>query len=202
MSFLAALLHHAIYVCLLGFLLTLITLPHIGAQQPPLPPGPDPNPSPSQWMIWVVITLTVLFTTIYSIFLAHCSPAVAADGRGFSWPVLAGRTMMARGLDAAVIDTFPMLVYADIKGMKLRKGALERVVCLSEFKDHETLHLILKCDHMFHPNCIDEWFAFHSTCPVCRAELAPQSSESPRAIIPIVGMMQATEPSIQVGRKP
>jgi E3 ubiquitin-protein ligase ATL6/9/15/31/42/55 len=46
------------------------------------------------------------------------------------------------------------------------------------WKDHETLRLIPKCDHVFHPDCIDAWLGSHTTCPVCRANLVPQPGES------------------------
>jgi E3 ubiquitin-protein ligase ATL6/9/15/31/42/55 len=49
---------------------------------------------------------------------------------------------------------------------------------LNEFEDDETLRLIPKCDHVFHPECIDEWLAKNTTCPVCRANLDPESGES------------------------
>ncbi|MFS7959545.1 putative transcription factor C2H2 family [Helianthus anomalus] len=57
--------------------------------------------------------------------------------------------------------------------LKISKGALECVVCLNEYEDEETLRLIPKCDHVFHPECIDAWFENHVTCPVCRANLVP-----------------------------
>lgn len=81
--------------------------------------------------------------------------------------------MAARGLDASVIETFPTFSYAEVKDQRIGKGALECAVCLNEFEDDETLRLIPKCDHVFHPECIDAWLESHVTCPVCRADLAP-----------------------------
>ncbi|MED6130708.1 hypothetical protein PIB30_003286 [Stylosanthes scabra] len=39
-------------------------------------------------------------------------------------------------------------------------------MCPNEFNDDETLHLIPKCSHMFHSDCIDAWLANHSTYPI------------------------------------
>ncbi|KAI3879211.1 hypothetical protein MKW98_028778 [Papaver atlanticum] len=44
---------------------------------------------------------------------------------------------------------------------------LEYLVCLDEFGDGDKLRL-LPCHHVFHAKCIDEWFACHPTCAVCR----------------------------------
>ena len=51
-------------------------------------------------------------------------------------------------------------------------------MCLNEFEDDERLRLIPKCDHVFHPECIDAWLASHTTCPVCRANLVPEPGET------------------------
>lgn len=85
---------------------------------------------------------------------------------------------MARGLDPSVIETFPILEYSEVKIHKIGKEVLECAVCLMEFEDTETLRLIPKCDHVFHPECIDEWLSSHTTCPVCRANLVPQPADS------------------------
>ncbi|GAU21427.1 hypothetical protein TSUD_32580 [Trifolium subterraneum] len=60
---------------------------------------------------------------------------------------------------------------------KIGKGAVECAVCLNEFQETEKLRLISKCDHVFHPECIDEWLGSHTTCPVCRANLVPRPGE-------------------------
>ncbi|KAL0825607.1 hypothetical protein Bca101_049284 [Brassica carinata] len=56
--------------------------------------------------------------------------------------------------------------------------ALECPICLNEFEDDETLLLIPKCCHVFHPDCIYAWLQSHATCPLCRANLVPVPGES------------------------
>ena len=71
------------------------------------------------------------------------------------------------------------MAYADVKAHKAGKGALECAVCLSEFYDDETLRLLPKCSHVFHPDYIDTWLASHITCPVCRDNLVPDTNAPP-----------------------
>ncbi|KAI6684365.1 hypothetical protein NL676_030278 [Syzygium grande] len=89
-----------------------------------------------------------------------------------------------RGLDPAIIESFPTVVYSAVKGHKIGEASLECAVCLNDFEDEDALRLIPKCDHAFHPDCIGAWLDSHTTCPVCRAELASQpagDSESQQA---------------------
>lgn len=44
-------------------------------------------------------------------------------------------------------------------------------VCLYEAIDGEKLRKLPKCKHCFHVDCIEEWFKFHYTCPLCRTEV-------------------------------
>ncbi|KAJ0256366.1 RING-H2 finger protein ATL11 [Hirschfeldia incana] len=83
----------------------------------------------------------------------------------------------ARGLDASVVDTFPTFRYSTVKTLKIGKEALECPVCLNEFEDDETLRLLPKCCHVFHPGCVDAWLRSHATCPLCRANLVPVPGE-------------------------
>ncbi|KAI6699507.1 hypothetical protein NL676_013831 [Syzygium grande] len=80
---------------------------------------------------------------------------------------------LRRGLDPGVVDSFPVLAYVAVRDHKLGKGALECAVCLTEFDDFDRLKILPKCEHVFHPECIDAWLAFHVTCPVCRANQTP-----------------------------
>ncbi|PKI74090.1 E3 ubiquitin-protein ligase ATL6-like [Punica granatum] len=194
MSFRAPLPHHGVLFCLL---VLPITAPLAGAQKPSAAPADntDFGFSPSAAMLGLLIAVVSFFIAVYSVYILHCSRIVAAGaGAGSFRP----RRATPRGLDAAVIDTFPTLVYSDVKGLRLGKGALECVVCLSEFEDHETLLLIPKCHHAFHPDCIEEWLRHHTTCPVCRAELAPQPGELTDPVIPPVATAAGDESIIQV----
>lgn len=45
----------------------------------------------------------------------------------------------------------------------------ECTICLEYFKNGDDIRK-LKCNHIFHENCIEEWFLKEITCPVCRDE--------------------------------
>uniref|UniRef100_A0A804K4I6 RING-type E3 ubiquitin transferase n=1 Tax=Musa acuminata subsp. malaccensis TaxID=214687 RepID=A0A804K4I6_MUSAM len=47
------------------------------------------------------------------------------------------------------------MLYYEVKDLKVRKGALECMVCLSEFEDNEELCLLPRYNHVFHLDCID-----------------------------------------------
>ncbi|KAL4303004.1 hypothetical protein GQ457_10G013660 [Hibiscus cannabinus] len=126
-------------------------------------------------IIIVVLIAALFFMGFFSIYIRNCSEANA--NASVVRPVNGGTGRSRRGmrgLEASVIETFPTMVYSEVKVHKIGKGALECAVCLNEFEDDETLRLIPKCDHVFHPECIDAWLASHTTCPVCRANLAPE----------------------------
>ncbi|CAI0551475.1 unnamed protein product [Linum tenue] len=128
-------------------------------------------------VIIVVLIAALFLMGFFSIYIRNCSESQSAAGGG-SIRQLGRRAAAAasRGLDPSVIETFPTMVYSAVKGLKIGKGALECAVCLNEFEDDETLRLIPKCDHVFHPECIDAWLESHTTCPVCRADLTPNQS--------------------------
>lgn len=171
--------HGFVSLCLLLFLLSPgIIL--VGAQ--PSPPENNQLPyarfSPSMAIIIVVLIAALFFMGFFSIYIRHCSDSSGAAGsvrRALS--MRARRAAAARGLDRAVIETFPTFSYSEVKDHKIGKGALECAVCLNEFEENETLRLLPKCDHVFHPECIDAWLESHVTCPVCRANLDPQSGD-------------------------
>ncbi|KAM5561323.1 E3 ubiquitin-protein ligase ATL31-like [Rosa sericea] len=133
--------------------------------------------SPSMAVIIVVLVAALFLMGFFSIYIRHCSEPQSGSVRAGGTITGRSRRGAARGLDTSVIDTFPTLEYKVVKGLKIGKGALECAVCLNEFEDDETLRLIPKCDHVFHPECIDEWLASHTTCPVCRANLEPQAGD-------------------------
>ncbi|XVF06145.1 hypothetical protein REPUB_Repub06bG0022300 [Reevesia pubescens] len=169
---------HGIISFLFFFLFLLLSSPPSAAQR--TNPNDEVNPyarfSPSMAVIVVVLIAALFFMGLFSIYIRNCSESNANTAHSVNGG--AGRSRRGnRGLDASVIETFPTMVYSEVKVHKIGKGALECAVCLNEFEDDETLRLIPKCDHVFHPECIDAWLASHTTCPVCRANLVPQPGD-------------------------
>ncbi|KAK9292330.1 hypothetical protein L1049_020296 [Liquidambar formosana] len=167
--------NHGLVSLTLVVLLLSPAIPFAGAQ-----PSPDTRPdpyaynrfSPSMAIIIVVLIAALFFMGFFSIYLRNCTEARTGSVRPLAGNATGRSRRGSRGLDAAVIETFPTFAYSAVRGLKIGKGALECAVCLNEFEDDETLRLLPKCDHVFHPDCIDAWLTSHTTCPVCRANLA------------------------------
>ncbi|XVE90350.1 hypothetical protein DITRI_Ditri20bG0070300 [Diplodiscus trichospermus] len=77
------------------------------------------------------------------------------------------------GLDEALIKSITVCKYK--KGDGFIDGS-DCSVCLSEFQENESLRLLPKCNHAFHVPCIDTWLKSHSSCPLCRANIASANS--------------------------
>ena len=143
------------------------------------------SPSFSAPMVVLLVALIAAFFFIgfFSIYIRRCG-GEASTGPTIPAAALAAlsrqeqRSRRQRGLDPAVVESFPTMKYAEAR--ELRDGGkdavLECAVCLSEFDDDEELRLLPKCSHAFHPDCIGEWLAGHVTCPVCRCNLAPDAA--------------------------
>ena len=43
-------------------------------------------------------------------------------------------------------------------------------ICLEEFNNDEEI-IKLKCNHLFHSKCIDDWIKKNQSCPLCRVNL-------------------------------
>ncbi|OVA09280.1 zinc finger protein [Macleaya cordata] len=141
-----------------------------GTPPPPQPPI-EQNFRPSMLVVIIVLVCAFFFMGFFSIYIRQCV-GHGVPGETIRPANAGGRSRRAkRGLDPAVIETFPTFIYSVVKGLKIGKGALECAVCLNEFEDDETLRLLPKCDHVFHPECIDAWLVSHTTCPVCRSDL-------------------------------
>ncbi|KAF7817882.1 E3 ubiquitin-protein ligase ATL6 [Senna tora] len=169
---------------LLCFLLPLLLSPSLVAPQSPNGQSDQVTYNsftPSMAIIIVILIAALFLMGFFSIYIRHCADSPSGSVRPLGLGAARSRRA-ARGLDPSLINTFPTLQYSEVKVHKIGKGALECAVCLCEFEDSETLRLIPKCDHVFHPDCIDEWLASHTTCPVCRANLVPQPDESAHAL--------------------
>ncbi|KAJ8892706.1 hypothetical protein PR048_005287, partial [Dryococelus australis] len=48
--------------------------------------------------------------------------------------------------------------------------SLQCSVCWDDFSLGESVRK-LKCEHIYHENCIVPWLQLHGTCPICRKSL-------------------------------
>ncbi|CAA7024359.1 unnamed protein product [Microthlaspi erraticum] len=163
--------HRAVYLLLLV----------LQATSQPQPRTIDPNGRqvrPNQ--VPAVIIGMLMFTLLFSM-LACCvcykytstsPPGTSSDTDDGVHVPRTRRT--SRGLEKDVVKSFPSFLYSQVKGLKIGKGGVECAICLNEFEDDETLRLMPPCSHAFHADCIDVWLSSRSTCPVCRANLAPK----------------------------
>lgn len=128
-------------------------------------------------IIMVILVLVFFLLGFLSIYTRQCAERRMRGRLDLALPISIS-SRRPRGLDPEIIDSFPTFVYSSVKGLKMGRTSLECAVCLNEFEDDETLRLIPKCSHVFHPDCIDLWLSSHSTCPLCRANLVPKPGDA------------------------
>ncbi|KAK9047035.1 hypothetical protein V6N11_052899 [Hibiscus sabdariffa] len=171
---------------LLLFLYFVVPLSTAKTQTIPARPQPyRPDPVGSRFnpklAILMVVIIVCFFMGYFSVDLMQWAER-RIQRRNWDWDpftdLMRRSRRLTRGLDSSVIESFPTFVYSTVKGYKMGKATLECAICLNEFQDDETLRLIPKCDHVFHPHCIDVWLSSHSTCPVCRANLVLKPGET------------------------
>jgi nitrogen fixation-related uncharacterized protein len=63
--------------------------------------------------------------------------------------------------------SLPIFIQLSMDTAELRDCA----ICLTEIGVGSCGRLLPACGHAFHKECIDLWFRYHSTCPVCRANI-------------------------------
>ena len=82
-----------------------------------------------------------------------------------------------------VLDTIPLTTYTpgssggDGIPSDLPETSFDQpscVICLDDFVAHETRVRNLPCQHIFHPECVDQLLLRHSSlCPICKASVLP-----------------------------
>ncbi|KAK8535945.1 hypothetical protein V6N13_104557 [Hibiscus sabdariffa] len=78
-----------------------------------------------------------------------------------------------------VFFTFPYKYYpptTKAAAAAAAAGVAENVpyccVCLYEAEEGERLRRLPGCNHCFHVDCINAWFQYRPTCPLCRNEVS------------------------------
>ncbi|KAK7321227.1 hypothetical protein VNO77_31653 [Canavalia gladiata] len=174
------------------------------------PPPPDPFARLrfDKTMAVVLVILVIVFFALgfVSIYTRQCAERRIRGRFDLTVAITGGvERRPPRGLEPSIIDSFPVFVYSEVKSLKIGRTTLECAVCLNEFRDDETLRLIPKCSHVFHPDCIDAWLLNHSTCPVCRANLVPKPDDTASSVaiqIPDPGGSEPNRPEPETDSDP
>ncbi|KAK1307465.1 hypothetical protein QJS10_CPA10g01158 [Acorus calamus] len=192
---------------------------------PPPPPigfsddsdsGDGPTFSPLVIAIIGILASALLLIIYYTVISKYCSRARSRDparadadddpegpivgsARHDSWTSSAAQP--TSGLDESVIKSIWVCKYKRGDGFV---DGTDCSVCLSEFREDESLRLLPKCAHAFHVPCIDTWLKSHSNCPLCRANIAPFAlprldPEPPRTTTVSVSAAQSVGESEQRG---
>jgi hypothetical protein len=83
------------------------------------------------------------------------------------------------------ITALPVFVHSSSSGGGDTGGggpaAAECAICIAEFADGDEGRLLPRCGHRFHARCVDTWFRFHTSCPLCRATVLADAAPPPPA---------------------
>ncbi|KAG4939689.1 hypothetical protein JHK86_045830 [Glycine max] len=158
---------------------------------------------PSVAITVAAIIFALLLMAIISVYLRRCAQ---------SHIIITTTTLpcsCSQGINKDLLNTFPTLFYSNIKDLNKANQTLECAVCLTDFTHKDSLRLLPKCNHVFHPHCIDSWLTSHVTCPVCRANLSQESSCHVSITVPPHGeegslgnMTTTTTEATQVEQRP
>ena len=74
------------------------------------------------------------------------------------------------------LEKIPISKYADLED-KIKTMNISCTVCQDDFNTEDTVR-VLPCEHLYHPDCIDDWLKGHSyKCPCCRKPAAEHSAK-------------------------
>ncbi|TVU18970.1 hypothetical protein EJB05_35093, partial [Eragrostis curvula] len=95
----------------------------------------------------------------------------AASSEAGSSPPASPKARDRREVERA-ITALPVFVHSSSSSSPPDGGSeAECAICIAEFADGEEGRLLPRCGHRFHARCVDTWFRFHTTCPLCRASV-------------------------------
>lgn len=155
--------------------------------------------SPILLLAIVIIAVVFFVFGLLHLLIRYClkMPSFSSISQSNRFPESSGSQVLQRqlqqlfrqhdsGLDQAIIDTLPVFLYKDIRGLK---EPFDCAVCLCEFSEHDKLRLLPFCSHAFHLHCIDTWLLSNSTCPLCRGIISSGISHGN----PLFGSIESRE---------
>lgn len=77
---------------------------------------------------------------------------------------------------AVYTSKLPWPASSSSSSSSLKEKNTQCPICLSDFKEGETIRALPMCNHGFHIACIDAWLCNHPNCPTCRHDLTHHTS--------------------------
>lgn len=112
---------------------------------------------------YTLMLLPLIVLLVLTPFLCLCLPCIIQGFLVFNRPEV-------KGASKKEINRLPTERFAaDEFAEKGYDG--QCAICIAEFEHLEVIR-VLRCKHVFHKECVDEWLSLNGTCPICRAEIS------------------------------
>lgn len=103
----------------------------------------------------------------------------AAPGGGYE--VLSELEDVQVPIRSECLAIIPIKIYDQLSTELIKDKNKRCAVCLCDYEqDDQIRHL--PCDHLFHPDCIQEWFNTNAKCPVCKFDMNSLVEKTPKII--------------------
>ncbi|KAH9543909.1 hypothetical protein CY35_13G090200 [Sphagnum magellanicum] len=87
------------------------------------------------------------------------------------------RQSLDQGLSKLIRDALPIVIYSE--GCAVSMLDNQFAVCLGDYQKNDKLQQLPVCACVFHKDCVNEWLANHSTCPICQSVAIPSGKMAP-----------------------
>ncbi|KAH7294699.1 hypothetical protein KP509_27G014000 [Ceratopteris richardii] len=71
------------------------------------------------------------------------------------------------------LESLPKACFADAcSRSQYAENGTDCGICLEAFDAHDEVHLLPRCNHVFHVHCIRKWATSTMSCPMCREQVS------------------------------
>ena len=79
-----------------------------------------------------------------------------------------GENNLNNGIDINLLNSLETTVLKDVS--TLEEDKKQCVICMEDFNNGDEV-MYLPCLHVFHKDCLLEWFKGHNDCPICKFKM-------------------------------